>query len=93
MSDYDRIKEIMTTMISSKTSLNSEISELILNIAKKEELLKSIQEEVKYLNETLLEKKKKEESISSMIDETKNGFKQIQDATQNLVKIIESKYQ
>ena len=43
--------------------------------------------------QTLEEQIKKKEGLKTMIEETKKGFKQIQEATNNLFSIIETKYQ
>lgn len=93
MSNYEKISSIIKTMDKTNIDIGCEILDLSNKIKEKEELLIKIQEEIDGFKKTLEEQKQKKESLKTMIEETKKGFKQIQDATDNLFSIIETKNQ
>jgi len=93
MSNYEKIATIIDDMDKEKITIDCDIVELKNKIKEKEELLVKIQEEINEFKKTLEEQIKKKEGLKTMIEETKKGFKQIQEATNNLFSIIETKYQ
>jgi archaellum component FlaC len=93
MSNYEKISSIIETMTQSNVSIGCEILNLNKQIAAKEELLVKIQEEINEFKKTLDEHTEKRIGLKNMMEETKKGFKQIQEATDNLYSIIDTKYQ
>ena len=93
MSNYEKISSIIETMDINKNNLEKGIDEVKNKIVEKEELLKTIQAEIIKFKKDLEEQTNKKSKLETMIEETKKGFKQIQEATNNLFSIIETNYQ
>jgi len=93
MSNYEKISSIIKTMDQTNIDIGCDILDLNNKIKEKEELLVKIQEEIDGFKKTLEEQTQKKESLKTMIEETKKGIKQIQEATDNLFSIIETKNQ
>ena len=93
MSNYEKISSIIETMDINKNNLEKGIDEVKNKIVEKEELLKTIQDEIIKFKKDLEEQTNKKSKLETMIEETKKGFKQIQEATNNLFSIIETNYQ
>ena len=93
MSNYEKISSIIETMDINKNNLEKGIDEVKNKIVEKEELLKTIQAEIIKFKKDLEEQTNKKSKLETMIEETKKGFKQIQEATDNLFSIIETNYQ